>query len=428
MPYIARVLQILIASPGDVSDERELITQVIHEWNYLNSRERSVVLLPLRWETHAYPEISMAPQTAINKQVVDHCDMAIGVFWTRLGTPTEKAESGTAEEIVRVADAGKPVMLYFSEAKIRPQSIELDQYTRLMEFKGTLSPNALIETYSTVLEFRDKLRMQLDRQIKDIISQESEQQVGTHSGDEELVLGIMAQGSPQDLSSTSALEMRRITCADRDQIPDYTDSSSTTTLTTSGIYATGTVYMPTVYGTNNINYYREMVDYYCELASRLHLWLAIANRSDHSVRDIHLDIKVKATGPISINPSAISMPVSSPHLNMLGYFPAQKGSTVATETMVIEDISNYEWRIETDIPIVQARRTVPAPRFFFLRAEESGKVTFTATTYSSDALPFTLNAELEIIVEAVELSYRDILRRMIPGYGEGASETGSVEP
>ena len=37
--------------------------------------------------------------------------MAVGVFWTRVGTPTAESESGTAEEMVRVGDAGKPVML-----------------------------------------------------------------------------------------------------------------------------------------------------------------------------------------------------------------------------------------------------------------------------------------------------------------------------
>jgi len=55
MPYNARVFQILIASPGDVEQEREVVTEIIHEWNNLNAREKSLVLLPLRWETHSSP-------------------------------------------------------------------------------------------------------------------------------------------------------------------------------------------------------------------------------------------------------------------------------------------------------------------------------------------------------------------------------------
>ena len=125
MPYDARVLQILIASPGDVSDERKLLSEVISEWNYVNARDRRIVLLPLRWETHASPELGAAPQAVINRQVVDSCDMAVGVFWTRLGTPTAVAESGTAEEISRVGGAGKPVMLYFSKAKADLDMVDL---------------------------------------------------------------------------------------------------------------------------------------------------------------------------------------------------------------------------------------------------------------------------------------------------------------
>ncbi|MDX8033473.1 hypothetical protein SK803_24915 [Lentzea sp. BCCO 10_0856] len=65
MPFDARVFQILIASPGDVQAERDTITEVIHEWNYLNSREKSIVLLPLRWETHSAPELNERPQVVI---------------------------------------------------------------------------------------------------------------------------------------------------------------------------------------------------------------------------------------------------------------------------------------------------------------------------------------------------------------------------
>jgi hypothetical protein len=169
MGYNARVIEVLIASPGDVNRERELIAEAIYDWNCINSRERSVVLLPLRWETHAFPELGTAPQAAINRQVVDHCDMAVGVFWTRLGTPTSEAQSGTAEEIARVADTGKPVMLYFSRAKADLQSIDWDEYGRLRKFQTELSSKALIETYRSTSDFRQKFARQLAMRIQEIL-------------------------------------------------------------------------------------------------------------------------------------------------------------------------------------------------------------------------------------------------------------------
>jgi hypothetical protein len=150
MPFDARVIQVLIASPSDVAGERAVIADVVHEWNSVNARERGVVLMPLRWETDARPDLSATPQASINRQVGDHADMVIGVFWTRLGTRTASADSGTVEEIDRAGNAGKPVMLYFSRAPVDPEQLDLDEYARLTEFKQRTYPRGLIEKYQSL--------------------------------------------------------------------------------------------------------------------------------------------------------------------------------------------------------------------------------------------------------------------------------------
>jgi hypothetical protein len=55
MPYDARVFQVLIASPGDVQQERDILAEVIYEWYCVNSLDRRAVLIPPRWETHSSP-------------------------------------------------------------------------------------------------------------------------------------------------------------------------------------------------------------------------------------------------------------------------------------------------------------------------------------------------------------------------------------
>src|SRR5947209_17298538 len=99
MSFAARVFRVLIASPSDVTDERDIAVKTIQEWNDLHSPGRQVVLLPLRWETHSAPEYGRRPQEVINRQIVDHSDLLIGIFWTRIGSPTGEADSGTLEEI-----------------------------------------------------------------------------------------------------------------------------------------------------------------------------------------------------------------------------------------------------------------------------------------------------------------------------------------
>lgn len=88
MSYQATVFKVMIASPGDVAAERNVIREVITEWNNVNADARRTVLLPVGWETHSVPEMGDRPQAIINKQILGGCDLLVGVFWTRLGTET----------------------------------------------------------------------------------------------------------------------------------------------------------------------------------------------------------------------------------------------------------------------------------------------------------------------------------------------------
>jgi hypothetical protein len=83
MSFDATILRVLIASPSDLAEERDAATQAINEWNALHAADQSVVLLPVRWETHATPRTGIRPQQAINEQLVRSADLVIGLFWRR---------------------------------------------------------------------------------------------------------------------------------------------------------------------------------------------------------------------------------------------------------------------------------------------------------------------------------------------------------
>ena len=124
----------MIASPSDVATERKNIRDVVHEWNAIHSEDQQIVLMPLGWETHASPKMGDSAQNIINKQVLDRCDLLIAVFWTRLGSPTGSSPSGTVDEIEKHLGASKPVMIYFSNAPVRPESVDDEQYAALRAF------------------------------------------------------------------------------------------------------------------------------------------------------------------------------------------------------------------------------------------------------------------------------------------------------
>lgn len=168
VPYQAVVYRVLIASPSDVPEERRSIPEVIHGWNDLHSVDKAVVLLPVKWETHATPEMGDRPQAIINKQIVKECDILLGVFWTKLGTPTGEAESGTVEEIKEFRASGKPVLLYFSTAPVDPDSVDPDQYQRLKAFKQECYRNGIVFPYGSLGELRSLLQRHLLETVRQL--------------------------------------------------------------------------------------------------------------------------------------------------------------------------------------------------------------------------------------------------------------------
>jgi len=180
----------MIASPGDVFEEREVVRDVVHTWNYINSLRNKVVLMPAGWETHSSPELGSRAQELINSRVLKDCDMLIGVFWTRLGTPTGNAESGTAEEIERHISAGKPAMIYFSSKPVAPQSIDLTQYQALQNFKVKCRDLGLVEEFENTIEFKEKISRHL--------------QLCLHNNP--YILGLLDQVADNEVEGNSFLE------------------------------------------------------------------------------------------------------------------------------------------------------------------------------------------------------------------------------
>ncbi|NLI41842.1 MAG: DUF4062 domain-containing protein [Caldisericales bacterium] len=154
MSFHAEVFKVMIASPGDVVKERGIIRDALAKWNAVNSESRGIVLLPVGWETHSTPEMGDHPQKILNKQILKECDLLVGVFWTRIGTSTDDYPSGTVEEIEEHYKTGKPLMIYFSSAQVKPDEIDSKQYDELKKFKDSLNKRSLYKTYSDISEFK----------------------------------------------------------------------------------------------------------------------------------------------------------------------------------------------------------------------------------------------------------------------------------
>ncbi|CRL48926.1 hypothetical protein [Pseudomonas sp. URMO17WK12:I11] len=167
MSYTAETFNVMIASPGDVASERTIVRDVIYEWNAVNSSARKIVLLPIGWESHSSPEMGASPQAIINQQILGKCDLLIGVFWTRIGTPTDEYASGTVEELEKHIESGKPAMLYFSSQPVAMDSVDLDQAAAVKKFKTDCQSRGLYESYDSLSDFRTKLYRHLQLKVNE---------------------------------------------------------------------------------------------------------------------------------------------------------------------------------------------------------------------------------------------------------------------
>ena len=80
MAYNAKVYEIMIASPSDVSKEKGIIREAIEKWNMLHSKNRGIVLRPIAWDTDVAPEMGSHPQEIINREVLAHASILVAVL------------------------------------------------------------------------------------------------------------------------------------------------------------------------------------------------------------------------------------------------------------------------------------------------------------------------------------------------------------
>lgn len=151
MPYTVQGIRVLMSGPSDVKRDRDGLLRAIEAWNMTHSERLGVVLVPRRWENVA-PGVGTDPQAVVGRSIVQDCDMLIGLAWTRLGTPTPRDESGTAEEIRECIQAGKPVMLYHCRRPVELGTVDHEQVAALNTFLDEVKHAALVPDYADIEE------------------------------------------------------------------------------------------------------------------------------------------------------------------------------------------------------------------------------------------------------------------------------------
>lgn len=154
---MARLIQqfdVLVSCPSDLQDIVGDVNQTVERFNETYSSYLGIQIKARHWTTDSYPKSGGRPQGLLNEILVDSCDAAIAVFWTKFGTPTGEFGSGTEEEIEMMLQGNKQVFLYFAEMDV-PYGMSIDP--RVKEFKDNYSEKGLYWTFKNKADFREML-------------------------------------------------------------------------------------------------------------------------------------------------------------------------------------------------------------------------------------------------------------------------------
>jgi archaellum component FlaC len=168
------VIRLFLASPGDVSDERQKAAEVIEEVNRGIGRLSAIRIELVGWETATFPSFGVDAQDVINRQINDDYDILVGIMWARFGTKTSRYESGTEEEFSnafsRVSNGGNidDIMFYFKDEPVAPSKLDWDQIKKVSEFRKKIQESGIYTwEFNSVSDFEKAFRTHLNNKLVD---------------------------------------------------------------------------------------------------------------------------------------------------------------------------------------------------------------------------------------------------------------------
>jgi hypothetical protein len=146
MPFTVTAFGVKIVSLGGAGIELIIAREAIADWNASHARDQKRILLPLDADA---PRDSFPP------------DLLIAIFSDSTGSAGDQATDDLGEQIETQLRAGRPALLYFSEARIDLGETPLLQGGSLDEFKKRYM-TATVDSYADDKEFRGRFSRHLD--------------------------------------------------------------------------------------------------------------------------------------------------------------------------------------------------------------------------------------------------------------------------
>lgn len=168
MPTVLQSYTVLLSRPGDANHYAEIAVEALEAINHQHSLSTGIHFHLLDWTKDSYADSGAEPQQLLNRQIVDKADIVLAIFKERMGTPTQRFDSGTEEEIMLALEAHKTVQAYFWQPPKGIMPADPAQYERLESFKARISDSLIYATFSDEQELRKKVTHDFTRRMFDL--------------------------------------------------------------------------------------------------------------------------------------------------------------------------------------------------------------------------------------------------------------------
>ena len=173
--------------------ERKAFSGLVEQINRDTGRAAGIELELWMWETDSKPGFHLkGPQGLIDEVLrIEDCDLFVGIFWNRIGTPTPDGMTGTEHEFSAAYKSWQrnrrpEIMFYFNEKASTLASKEaLDQRGKVLDFRNSFPEEGLYWPYNGKAEFLKHANDHLRKFIQQQISMQATAKSGTTHGDGE---------------------------------------------------------------------------------------------------------------------------------------------------------------------------------------------------------------------------------------------------
>lgn len=158
------LIEVAISCPSDMSEEKHKAIDAIDEINRIFEIQKGPHVRVKDWEKNSVGHVTNDTQAALNEQIFDECDLFLALIGDRIGSPTPRSVSGTAEEVenaLKVQNKYSPnhlQVLFREKTNVDISKIDIYQLSKRQSFRKDLQEKALTADFRNLQELSEQVK------------------------------------------------------------------------------------------------------------------------------------------------------------------------------------------------------------------------------------------------------------------------------